>query len=59
MLPETKYALSGDTYVAYQVTGNGTGRIWSGHQGQRRILTSTGTGRSERNSSSALVRSVA
>ena len=23
MLPETKYALSGDTYVAYQVTGNG------------------------------------
>ena len=23
MLPETKYALSGDTYVGYQVTGNG------------------------------------
>ena len=23
MLPETKYALSGDTYVAYQVTGHG------------------------------------
>ena len=30
MLPETKYALSGDTYVAYQVTGNGpVNLVWA------------------------------